>query len=262
MSNEVVEPNTRSERLIRAWGIAGLAVSFLFTNIGQLFAYLIQAFMWSAAVELLLSSATQSILVNALTVLIYGLALAPISVAVHRAVVLREPLDASRYFPSLLHGRVWKFYGYGLLMTVVFLASTAVFVLVGAMFDIVLSSGTNEGPSILGFMLPIIGLICALLILFRFVFIFPAIAVDQFRSFNESGKLIRGIGWRVFGALLIVVLPGSILQAAVLGIENSAVLVIIAVVSLLLLPLMPAALSFAYNQAGARLYVPPPPIYP
>ena len=190
---------------------------------------------------------TQLESVNALTNLIYGLALAPVSVAVHRAVVLREPLAASQYFPSLLQGRVWKFYGFGLLMALVFLA----FLFGAVLMAGVLSSDTIEGPSIFGLMLPSIASICAVLILFRFVFIFPAIAVDQFRSFNESRKLMRGIGWRVFGALVIVGLPGGILQAAALRIENAAVLAILFVASLLLVSLTPAALSFAYNRASA-----------
>jgi hypothetical protein len=107
-------------------GMPGLAFDFYVTNFTQLFLLVLQVFFLGYLAEKIFES-------DLILSLIYGALVAPLSVAVHRAIVLQEPLDASQYLASFRHGRVWRFIGYGVLIAVlIFLIVMPFYLIAGA----------------------------------------------------------------------------------------------------------------------------------
>jgi hypothetical protein len=221
-------------------GILGLAFDFYVTNFTQLFLVVLQVFFLGYLAEIVFRS-------DLILSLIYGAILAPLSVAVHRAIVLQEPLDASQYLPSFRHRRVWKFFGYGLLFALfLFLIVTPFSIFAGAgLFIGAMSggSGSQFGAVIL------IGIAIGAFVLLRFTFVWPAIATDQFQSLGDSGRQMRGMTWIVLGALIAVGLPLIVLGFLAEFIRFLSRVNDVA--SLLWLPMGPAVLSFAYVSATA-----------
>jgi hypothetical protein len=198
-------------------GMPGLAFDFYVTNFTQLFLLVLQVFFLGYLAEKIFES-------DLILSLIYGALVAPLSVAVHRAIVLQEPLDASQYLASFRHGRVWRFIGYGVLIAVlIFLIVMPFYLIAGAG----LFMGSMSG--------------------LRFAFVWPAIATDQFQSLGDSGRQMRGMIWKVLGALIVVGLP--LIALGVLAEFFRFLSRVYDVAGLLWLPLYPAVLSFAYVSA-------------
>jgi len=239
MSNETVVPETNPERHVRPLITVALAVQFVIKNLGQLLAMIVQAAVLGVATAVFIDLITQSDMPEGPVILILGIAFAPISVAIHRAVVLHEPLSASKYVSSFLHARVWKFVGCGILM----------FVLLVIAVSIPLLGMDFENPSSLPYLIPGLAMLCMMALYLRFAFIFPAIATDQRRPFKDARERMRGNGWRVFGALLLVGLPGGMLRF--ITFDNVAILIIVILLSVLWIPLMPSVLSFAYRKTSS-----------
>jgi hypothetical protein len=219
-------------------GMPGLAFDFYVTNFTQLFLLVLQVFFLGYLAEKIFES-------DLILSLIYGALVAPLSVAVHRAIVLQEPLDASQYLASFRHGRVWKFIGYGVLIAVlIFLIVMPFYLIAGAG----LFMGSMSGGSGLQFAAAIlIGIPIGVLFLLRFAFVWPAIATDQFQSLGDSGRQMRGMIWKVLGALIVVGLP--LIALGVLAEFFRFLSRVYDVAGLLWLPLYPAVLSFAYVSA-------------
>lgn len=127
-------------------GMPGLAFDFYVTNFTQLFLLVLQVFFLGYLAEKIFES-------DLILSLIYGALVAPLSVAVHRAIVLQEPLDASQYLASFRHGRVWRFIGYGVLIAVlIFLIVMPFYLIAGAglfMGSMSGGSGLQFGAAIL-----------------------------------------------------------------------------------------------------------------
>jgi hypothetical protein len=222
-------------------GMFGLAFDFYVTNFTQLFLLVLQVFFLAYLAEEIFES-------DLILSLIYGAILAPLSVAVHRAIVLAEPLDASQYFPSFRYGRVWKFFGYGVLIALFGFLIVTLFSIIagaglfmGAMSD---GSGSQFGVAIL-----IVGIAIAVFMLLRFAFVWPAIATDQFQSLGDSARQMRGMTWKVLGALIMVVLP--LIVVGFLAELIRFLSPVVDVANFLWIPMGPAVLSFAYISATA-----------
>ena len=240
------------------WGIPGLAFDFYFKNFTQLFLLVLQVFFLWYLADYLLEAILQSDLILRL---IYGVLLVPLSVAVHRAIILQEPLDASQYLPSFRHGRVWKFFGYGVLFSLIaFLIFWAFALIAGTgLFAGALSMDRGGGVGValvFGFAILLVSAIGFSLLL-RFTFVWPAIATDQFRSLGDCGRQMRGMIWKVLGALIVVGLPLIVLGvlAQVINLQApfsymaSLASLVSYVASMLWLPMGTAVLSFAYVSA-------------
>ena len=231
--------DSSGEQEFRVRSAVSLAINFLVTNLGQLFVLVLQAFLLGAVAEFIFSRS------ELFVGLIYGALFAPVSVAIHRAIVLQEPLDATQYLPSFRHVRVWKFLGYGVLFGVAFFLLVAlVSVVAGGAILASMNGGFDSSLNVL----IIVGLAIGIYVLIRFAFVWPAIATDQFRSLRDSGKRMRGMAWRVFGALLIVSLP-IIVLGFLAGLMHP---LLQEAVSYLLGSLGTAVLSFAYVSASAE----------
>jgi hypothetical protein len=221
-------------------GMLGLAFDFYATNFTQLFLLVLQVFFLGYLAEEIFEG-------DLILSLIYGAILAPLSVAVHRAIVLHQPLDASQYLPSFRHGRVWKFFGYGVLFALfLFLIVSLFSIIAGAgLFVGAMSGGSG---SLFGAVI-LIGIAIGVFLMLRFAFVWPAIATDQFRSLGDSGRQMRGMIWKVLGALIVVGLPLIVLGFLADSIRFLSPVNDVA--SMLWLPMGPAVLSFAYISATA-----------
>ena len=221
-------------------GVFGLAFDFYVTNFTQLFLLVLQVFFLAYLAEEIFEG-------DLILSLIYGAILAPLSVAVHRAIVLQEPLDASQYLPSFRYGRVWKFFGYGVLIALFGFLIVTLFSIIagaglfmGAMSD---GSGSQFGVAIL------IAIAIAVVLLLRFAFVWPAIATDQFQSLGDSARQMRGMSWKVLGALIMVALP--LVAVGFLAELLRFLSPVSDVASFLWIPMGPAVLSFVYISATA-----------
>lgn len=222
------------------WGMLGLAFDFYVTNFTQLFLLVLQVFFLGYLAEEIFEN-------DLILSLIFGAMLAPLSVAVHRAIVLQEPLDASQYFPSFRHGRVWKFFGYGMLFALfIFLIVSLFSIIAGASLFVDVMSGRSD--SLFGALI-LIGIAIGVFFMLRFALVWPAIATDQFQSLGDSGRQMRGMIWKVLGALTMVGLPLIVLGFLADSIRFLSPVNDVA--SMLWLPMGPAVLSFAYISATA-----------
>ena len=165
-----------------------------------------------------------------LTDLVIFIAFAPISIAVHRAIVLQEPIEATKYFSSFLQKRVWQFAGFAVL------------------YAVPVGMGARVEPLVA---VPIAAY------LFGFSYVFPAVAVDEFQSLARSRKLMQGSMWRVFWCFLIVNIPFIIILKSVIPIAVSgagiAAVFVFGIWFMLLPILMPAILSVAYKNSTRRV---------
>lgn len=171
---------------------------------------------------------------------------APVSVAIHRAIVLGQTLNAKHYLLKLLQGRVWRFIGWGLLAGFII----GVFALLGVGLAFQITKVFGDAQTVLVLLAPLLFVLAALAYLFRYAFIFPAIATDNFQSLNDVKKLMTGLTLKVFSVMLMIALVGAIL-ATMLKSTDSMIYWLILLVSLFYLAaLAPAALSVAYNEAS------------
>ena len=97
-----------------------LAIHFYGKNFLPLIGLLAQMLVVFIGVNVLISLPFDSILdeVPILNELVASIAFAPIAIAVHRAIVLQESINATRYFPSFLQPRMWHFIGYAVVWVV------------------------------------------------------------------------------------------------------------------------------------------------
>jgi len=225
------------------------AFSYLVPSLGGLVALLGQATLLSFGAVVLTRIAVWSEIATLLENLVIGIVIAPVSVSVHRAVILHEPIMPAKYLSSFLQRRVRKYIGYGLLMTVFLCLGILVGFLIAGAVEY-LSSSSGQDLSLLVKIIPSIVIVGTSAYLFRMAFIFPAIAVDEFRSFADARRLMRGFALKVFGVMFVVAIPIAIFQAAALGFANIVTLGILFLLSILWFPLLPAVLSVAYTKAS------------
>ena len=108
---------------------------------------------------------------------VIGLVLCPIAVAIHRDILLGEAIAAASYFPSFATARVWKFWGFGILASV----CAAVIVVLGSLILSGLLRAFLPSMTLMAdFILLFSFIVVASLLIARFVFVLPAVAVDQY----------------------------------------------------------------------------------
>jgi hypothetical protein len=129
----------------------------------------------------------------------------PIAIACHRSILLQQPVDPKNFFPELLSSRARVFIRYLIILLAVYVA---VEVLTMGFLYIVTDGGDGESrPDPLFAYLPTIMSWAVLAVAFRFVLIFPAIAVDEFRSLMACQKIMQGTMLRTFWSLVLAVVP-------------------------------------------------------
>lgn len=190
-----------------------------------------------------INTTTASGLENVLLAIVF----APFAVAVHRAIVLQEPIKPARYFQIFLQRRVWRFVGYEALFLLVLGIGVVIPIIIGSL----ILGGADASPVVGTALILAVGAY-----VFGFSFVFPAVAVDEFQSLAHSRNLMQGSMWRVFWCLVIITLPIIIIQrVAKISHVGSAELIVLGVLAMMLTPLYPAVLSVAYKNATHRISI-------
>lgn len=237
----------RPERIL-VFKTAYLGITFVLSHLLQIVLMLLQA----AVIVLALSFVSAD-----LAELAISLSLCPIAVAMHRDILLGEPIAAASYFPIFATGRIWKFLGFGILAAI----CVTVFASLGSVgvARVMRALSLASGQPIELFLIVPFSLIGTLVIA-NFTFVLPAVAVDQYRGIWAAKRMLSGNYWRVIAALTIVGLIGTVLNAALFFIDFSGLatvprlLVIYAIIAAIALSMLiaPATLSFAYSSVLAR----------
>ena len=178
---------------------------------------------------------------------------APISIAIYRGIILQEAIKPSMYFPRFLLSRTWKFIGYEILLPFIVAMGGLLAGLLGIlMIAAVGGSVTTEDLNPLIILMPIIGVIAAGVFVFRFIFLFPAIATNQFESRRQCYRLMSGLRWQTFGALLVVTVPHVVMVTFLAGSDSAIAYIGIHVINLLFTAIVSAVVSIAYAHAQHR----------
>ena len=185
--------------------------------------------------------------------LITAIGAAPISIAIHRGIILQEPIKPSIYFPEFLLSRTWKFIGYEILLPgLVAMGGLLAGLLTLLIITAVGGSTTTEDLNPLIILMPIIGVIAAGVFVFRFIFLLPAIATNQFESRRQCYRLMSGLRWQTFGALLVFVVPYVVMVFFLAGSDSAIAYIGILVINLLFTVIVSAVVSIAYAHAQHR----------
>ena len=236
-----------------------LGVTYVLSHVLQIALMLLQAAIIVIGAYFLFETILGPDLSEELLEPVIGLALCPIAVAIHRDILLGEPIGAASYFPSFATGRVWKFWGFGILASV----CAAVIVVLGSLiFSGLLRAFLPPMTLMADFILLFSFLIVASLLIARFVFVLPAVATDQFSGIWDAKNMLSGNYWRVMGALPIVGVVAAILNISLLFIDSGIIglpaslsqiaIYLIAIAIALAALVGPATLSFAYSKVLSR----------
>lgn len=171
---------------------------------------------------------------------------APISIAIYRGIILQDPIKPSIYFPEFLLSRTWKFIGYEILLPFIVAMGAVLGVFMVAAVG---GSVTTEDLNPLIILMPIIGVIVAGVFVFRFIFLFPAIAADQFESRRQCYRLMSGLRWQTFGALLVFAVPYIVMMAFLADSDSAIAHIGILVINLLFTAIVSAVVSISYVHA-------------
>lgn len=171
---------------------------------------------------------------------------APISIAIYRGIILQDPIKPSMYFPEFLLSRTWKFIGYEILLPFIVAMGAVLGVFMVAAVG---GSVTTEDLNPLIILMPIIGVIVAGVFVFRFIFLFPAIATDQFESRRQCYRLMSGLRWQTFGALLVFAVPYIVMMAFLADSDSAIAHIGILVINLLFNAIVSAVVSISYVHA-------------
>lgn len=170
----------------------------------------------------------------------------PISIAIYRGIILQDPIKPSIYFPEFLLSRTWKFIGYEILLPFIVAMGAVLGVFMVAAVG---GSVTTEDLNPLIILMPIIGVIVAGVFVFRFIFLFPAIATDQFESRRQCYRLMSGLRWQTFGALLVFAVPYIVMMAFLADSDSAIAHIGILVINLLFNAIVSAVVSISYVHA-------------
>lgn len=171
---------------------------------------------------------------------------APISIAIYRGIILQDPIKPSIYFPEFLLSRTWKFIGYEILLPFIVAMGAVLGVFMVAAVG---GSVTTEDLNPLIILMPIIGVIVAGVFVFRFIFLFPAIATDQFESRRQCYRLMSGLRGQTFGALLVFAVPYIVMMAFLVDSVSAIAHIGILVINLLFTAIVSAVVSISYVHA-------------
>lgn len=212
------------------------AYAFVAANIVPLALCLVQLAIVSIIPTQILQKLLSPLFFSVASSIWSALVFAPFAVLVHRAIVLDEPMQATGYFPAFADERVKTFIGMGLLLYVLPQQLMTASAWIGASAPVIAAMLSLTYFGIVIYML-------------RFALVFPAIAVDKFSSLDQSHKLLAGSIVRVFAATLLASLPYIILLIALgpsLITESGEPTVWLLLLGLLIAPVFPAVLSYAY----------------
>ena len=243
----------KAQQRIPVFKTVSLGISFVVRHALQILLMLLQAAFVAFTLAFAFEKLFSDLAAKGVFEIAFGLVLCPIAVAIHREIILDEPIFAKNYFRSFATSRVWKFWGFGIAASIcgALLAgfgSLAVAALMNAL-------SLHMGPLIGILLLGIFNFIAALIIA-RFAFTLPAVATDQFDGIWSAKRMMSGNYWRVIGALSVVGFIVAIFNSGLMfmqysslpGISTVVVMYAVGTGMILSMLVMPAVLSFAYSS--------------
>lgn len=233
--------------------IASLAIEYVSTNSARLLGLLGQYLVVVLIAEVLAPELIRPNERGAVIQLITVIGAAPISIAIYRGIILQDPIKPSMYFPEFLLSRTWKFIGYEILLPFIVAMGGMLAGLLGVlMIDAVGGSVTTADLNPLIILMPIIGVIAAGVFVFRFIFLFPAIATNQFESRRQCYRLMSGLRWQTFGALLVFAVPYIVMMVFLADSVFAVAYIGMLVINLLFTAIVSAVVSISYAHARHR----------
>jgi hypothetical protein len=210
---------------IAFWRTVGDAYGFLFDNLRRFFNL---AAVWLAGVLVLGAAAlglfpaapALGAVIAVAALIFYAAAVVAFSVAWHRAILRGEPSPS----PAGLHfgRREWRFFGYGLLITLIIGVALAVAVGVLAVFAIAMMA-TLGSMGIIFFALPALAAIAGWAFCSRLMLALPAVAVDEESDLlSTAWARGRGNSVRLFFGPILCALPLVIAQAVLRAVIHVA----------------------------------------
>lgn len=219
----------------------GSALGFLVTDFWPITGFLVQAFVLTVVAY----TAVLQFLPVDISSWIASISFAPVSVLIHRRIVLGQEMYQKHYLLEFGQGRLWRFIGWGVLASLLIGALA----LLGFGAAVLASMFLEANALILMGLGPAAFAFAAVAFLFRYAFTFPAVATDNFQSLRDVRNLMRGLTFKVFVVMLVIVLVGTIVTTLAEFTDSIIIGFPLLVLSVYFAALVPAALSFAYTEA-------------
>lgn len=167
----------------------------------------------------------------------------PVAIAIHRGILVDEPIKPLKYFPAFANRRTLRFFGYSVLFTVIFMGAFLLPIFFLELFEF---QAFVPFAQLIAFVV-VVGFLVGVLLTF------PGIALDEYQSLRRARELLEGSVWRLFWATVLVAAPISTIQVTIVRKSELVIARVTDVIlSMIFATLMVAVISYTYQFAKRR----------